>query len=82
MFNRTKIPKFLDISSYNIQTRSLTVPKLKVPEFRSSKARNAILFSGSTLWNKLNQNIKEIANKSKFCRKIDTLFKTKIKNYM
>ena len=82
MFNRTKHSKFHDTSNYNIQTRSSTVPKLKVPEFRSSKARNAILYSGSILWNKLNQNIKEITNKSKFSRKIDTLFKTKINNYM
>ena len=81
MFMRSKKEKFIDKNTYNILTRSKSVPKLAVPEYKSAIAKKSIKYFGSILWNTQNQDLKEILDKKKFNSKISTIYKNKIKNY-
>ncbi len=82
MFHRTKQNKFLDTNSYNIERRSTTVPKLKIPTHKSTTAKKAINYHGSISWNNLNPyNLKKLPTAKQLHQKLKTLYKNKIKDY-
>ena len=81
MYFRTMQKKICDKSSYQINTRSKTVPKLSIFEFKNNTAKKAIIYFGSIFWHELPHDLKRITAQKKFCQKIKTLFRNKIKNY-
>ena len=61
----------------NLNTRSRTREKLKVPLFKSSKTQKSVKYQGVTLWNSLPLNLKKLS-----FRKFSTEYKSNcIQNY-
>ena len=82
MFDRTKNNNYTEkFNSTQIRTRSTTVPKLKVSKFTNNQAKKALSYHGSITWNKLNYELKNTRLKENFVKKLNAIYKEKIKNY-
>ena len=73
MYKRKSDPTYLD--QKKLQTRAYQAPKFNVPNYSLSQFKNSILYKGSSLWNKLPAETKNIQTFSAFKTKTKLLSK-------
>ena len=73
MYKRKENPVYLD--QKNLQTRAYQAPKFIVPNFNIIQFKNSILYKGSSMWNELHNETKNIPTYLAFKEKTKILSK-------
>ena len=73
MFKRKEHEIYLD--NRNLQTRAFQAPTFIVPNYNIKQFTNSLLYKGSTLWNQLPNDVKNIDTFLAFKNKIKQLSK-------
>ena len=73
MYKRKDKSSYLD--QRNLQTRAYQAPKFIVPNFNLTQFKSSILYKGSSLWNELQTETKNIPTFSAFKNRTKALSK-------